>query len=85
MPGKLVGGQQLNAFNSVDRALGFRIKGSQCFNFVIEQVDAVGTGGAHGEDVQDSPAHRVLAVFIDIIGVPVSGRFQLHAPVVDIQ
>ena len=53
--------QQVDFRDLVEGALGVRVEAADAFDLVIEQVDAVGQGRAHGEQVDDAPAHRELA------------------------
>ena len=85
MPGKFIGRQKFNAFGFIDGSLGFRVKGPEGLDFVIEQINAIGQVRAHGVNIEDGPSHRILAVFVHIVGVMIAGGLQLHAPVVDIQ
>ena len=77
--------QQMNAFDLVDRALGLRVEGAQRFDFLIEQVDAVGQAAAHREQVQQGAAHGVVAMFINRIDTAVAGGIQVLAHAVDVQ
>src|SRR5690606_19824588 len=57
--------QQVDLLDLVDRTLGFRVKGSQGFDFLIEQVDAERQATTHGKQIQQCAAHRVIAMLID--------------------
>ncbi len=49
---KLAGRQQADAIYLVGGPLGFRVEGAQGLDFVVEQVDAIGSLAAHGVEVQ---------------------------------
>ena len=85
MPGKFVGWQKFDAVGFIDGSLGFRVKGPEGFDFVIEKINAVGQVRAHGVNVEDGPSYRILAVFIHVVGMMITGCLQLHSPAVDIQ
>ena len=70
--GKLLGRQQMDMLDLVDRALGFGIKGPQGFNFIVKQVDAQRQAAAHGVQIQQRAAHGVVTVLIDGIDTAVT-------------
>ncbi len=78
-----MGRQQLDAFNLINGALGFGVERPEGFDLVVEEFDAVGELRAHRVDVQDRAPHRVFAVLLDIVRVPVTGGFQTLPPFVD--
>ena len=82
---KLLGWQQVNAVNLVDRALALGVEGAQGFDFLIEQVDAVRQAAAHWVQVEQGAAYGVVAVLIHGIYAAVAGGVQVQAHLVDIQ
>ncbi len=85
VPGEFVRRQQFDLINAVYRALGLWVEGSQGVDFVIEQVYPVGQVRAHGVDVQDCTANGVLTVFVNVLGVMITGGLQLQAPAFDVE
>ena len=82
---ELLGRQQVDAVYLVDRALGFRIKGAQRLDLVVQQVDAVGQCTTHWIKIQQRSAYRVVSVFVDRVDAAVAGRVEVDAHPVDVQ
>ena len=58
--GELSTGQQTHLGHRVEAALGIGVKGANRVDLVVEQVHAVGHQRAHGKEVNQAAAHRVL-------------------------
>ena len=58
--------QQLYGFNLLGGALGLRIELAYGFDFIVEQVQAVGRRTAHGKQVDQRAAHRIFALGLDL-------------------
>jgi len=82
---KFPGWQQTDRLHLVDGALILRIESAQGFDLVIEQVDTVGQGAAHGEQIDQRATHGKLAMFVDRVHAAIAGRFQTQAHLLDIQ
>jgi len=82
---KLSRRQQLDRFDLVDGALVFRVEGAQGFDFVVEQVDAIGQFAAHREQVDQRSAYGELAVLVNRIDVAIAAGFQARAHLFDIE
>ncbi len=76
---KLARGQQAHFLHFVNRALRIDVEGAYGFDFLVEQVDAVGQGAAHGEQVDEPAAHAIFARGDYLGDVTVAGQRQLRA------
>jgi hypothetical protein len=77
--GKLACGQQPHLLDLVDGALRVDVEGANAVHFVVEEVDAVGQGAAHGEQVDQPAAEAELARGHDLRHVLVARQYQLLA------
>ena len=77
--------QQADRLDLVDGSLVFRIEGAQRFDFVVEQVDAVGQGAAHRKQVDQRAAHCKLAMLVHRIDAAIAGRFEAGTHLLDIE
>ncbi len=68
--------QQLDRIDLVDRTLGFRIEGAQGFDFVVEQIDAIGQFAAHREQIDQCATHGEFAVLIHRVDVAIAAGFK---------
>ncbi len=75
---KFARGQQTDLVDLVKRALAVHIESTDRIDSLIEQFDPVGQGAAHGEEVDDPPAHTVLARGNDLGHMRVTGGQQLR-------
>lgn len=57
-------------------ALGDGIEGAEGFDFGVEEINADGGGGAHGEDVNETAATGVLTGYADGVGGFVAEAFE---------
>ena len=71
-------GQQPHLGHRVEAALRVGVEGADRIDLVAEQVDAVGHGRAHREQVDQAAAHRVLAGRHDLADVAVAGERELR-------
>jgi hypothetical protein len=74
---ELAAGQQADLGHRVQAALAVGVEGADAVDLVVEQVHAVGHGTAHGEQVDQPAAHRVLAGAYHLGDVAVAGQGQL--------
>ena len=77
--------QQAHVAHRVERALGVDVEGADRLDVVAEQVEAVGHGAAHGEEVDQAAAHAELARRHHLRHVRVAGERQLRAQRVDVE
>ena len=82
---EFLGGQQADLLHLVAGALGFRIEGAQRVDFVVEQLDAVGFGAAHREQVHDGAPHRKFTMLVNRIDAAVTPLFQQQANLVQFE
>ena len=75
---ELAAGQQANLGHRIEASLRVGIEGADRIDLVAEQVDAVGQGRAHREQVDQPAAHRVLARRDDLAHVGVAGERELR-------
>ena len=71
--GVLAPGQQAQALERRERALGLGVETAQRLDLVVEQLDAHRGVVSHREQVHDGAAHRELAVLVDIVDGAVAG------------
>ncbi len=71
-------GQQAHLGHRVQAALRVGVEGADRIYLVAEQVDAVGHRRAHGEEVDQPAAHRVLARRDHLADVLVAGQRELR-------
>jgi hypothetical protein len=74
---ELAARQQAHLGHRVQAALAVGVEGADAVDLVVEQVHAVGHGAAHGEQVDQPAAHRVLAGAHHLGDVAVAGQGQL--------
>ena len=72
-------GQQPHLVHRVDAALGVDVERAQRLDFVVEQVDAVGQGAAHGKQVDQAAADRKLARRKHLVHMGVAAQHHLRA------
>ncbi len=72
----LAPGQQAQALERRERALGLGIEAAQRLDLVVEQLDAHRRVVPHREQVHDRAAHRELAVLVDVVDGAVAGACQ---------
>ena len=65
--------QQAHALDLLRRALGFRIKGADGVDFLIQEFNAIGLRAAHRKDVDDGAAHGKVAGFEHLRNMAVAG------------
>ncbi len=82
---KLASRQQAYGIHLLDGTLILRIERAQRFDLVVEQVDAVGQGAAHGIEVEQRAAHGELAMFVHRVHAAVARRFQAQAHLFDVE
>ncbi len=75
--GELAAGQQAHLGHGVEAALGVGVEGADGVDLVVEQIHAVGLQRAHGKQVDQAAAHRVLAVADHLGDMLVAGQRQL--------
>ncbi len=61
------------------------VKGADRFDFIVEQVEPVGQGGAHGKQVNYAAPHRELAGRQHLIDVAVAGVGQAAAEGIEVE
>ncbi|MNC09027.1 hypothetical protein D3C75_566420 [compost metagenome] len=76
---ELVGGQQVNGLNFLQRTLGIGIKQAQAVDFIIEEIQAIGLGAAHREQVEQGAAGGVFPVLHHLIHMAITGAVELDA------
>jgi hypothetical protein len=74
---ELAARQQADLGHRVQAALAVGVEGADAVDLVVEQVHPVGHGAAHGEQVDQPAAHRVLARAHHLGDVAVAGQGQL--------
>jgi hypothetical protein len=82
---ELAGRQQAHVAHREHRALGVRVEGLDALDLVVEEVDAVGQGGAHREEVHQPAAHAVFARRHHLGDVGVAGHGHLAAQAVHVE
>jgi len=82
---ELPGGKQIYGLHPGDGALGFRVEAAQGLYPIVEQIDAVGQGGAHGVQVQQGAAPGELAVLEHRFHAAVTVAFQVAAKIEGVQ
>ena len=75
---ELAARQQAHFGHRVEAALAVGVEGPDRVDLVAEEVDAVGHGRTHREQVDQSAAHRVLAGRDDLADVRVAGQRELR-------
>ncbi len=75
---ELAAGQQPHLRHRVQAALRVGVEGADGVDLVVEQVDPVGHGRAHGEQVDEPAAHRVFAGRHHLADMLVAGQRQLR-------
>ena len=75
---KLAAGQQVDFPDRIEAALGVGVEGAQALEFVIEEVQPVGQGRAHGEQVDETAPYRVFAGTQHLFDVFVTGQRELR-------
>ena len=76
---KLACRQQAHFLDRVEGALGVDVKSADGLDLVVHQVDAVGQGAAHGEQVHQAAAHAEFTRCDDLADMAVGGEGQLLA------
>lgn len=77
--------QQADFLGREHGALRVHVEGADAFHFVVEQVDAVGQGGAHRIQVDQPAAHAVLARGHHLGDRTVAGHGELQAQALDVE
>ena len=75
--GEFAAGQQAHFGHRVQAALAVGVEGADRVDLVVEQIHPVGQGAAHGEQVDQPAAHRVLARADHLRDVRVAGQREL--------
>ena len=83
--GEFTARQQADFLHLVLGTLGLRIEGADGLHFLVEQVDAVGHIGAHGEQIQQRAAHGEFTVLEYLADADITRRFQAFAGAVRVQ
>ena len=77
--GEFAARQQFDFTHRIQAALGVAVEAADGFDLAVEQVDAVGQGRAHGEQVDQAAADAEFAGRADLGDVAVVGQGQLGA------
>ena len=83
--GHFPGRQQADFRHLVQGALGVRVEGADGLDFVVEQIDAIGQGRAHGEQVDEAAAHGEFAGRKHLVHRVVAGPGQAAAQFFPVQ
>ena len=83
--GDLPGREPVDRVHPLGGALGLGVEGAQAVDAVVEQVDPVGDGAAHGEQVDQGAAHRELPVLHHLPDAAVPRGLQAHAQALHVQ
>src|SRR5258705_679795 len=83
--GKLARRKQADLRDLVKRALGVRVERADRFDLGVEEVEPVGERAAHGEKIDEAPAHAVLARRDHLRDVAVACERELRAQGVEIE
>jgi hypothetical protein len=83
--GELPRRQQAHFLHREDGALGVGVEGLDALHFLVEQVDAVGQGGAHGVEVHQPATHAVFTRRHHLGDVGVAGHRHLRAQAVHVE
>jgi len=77
--------QQANFRHRIERALAVDIEAAQGLDLVVEQLDAIGQGGAHREQIDQPAAHAVFAGRDHLGHMLIAGQCHLCTQLVEIQ
>src|SRR6266853_1118467 len=77
--------EQADLRDLVERALGVRVERADRFDLRIEEVEPVGERAAHGEKIDESAAHAVLARRDHLRDVAVAGERELGAQRIEVE
>ena len=82
--GEFAGGKQLDFLYRIDAALGIDVECSDIVDFVVEKIDPVGKGAAHGKEIDQSASEAVFARTHDLAHVRVARDVELMPQLVRI-
>ncbi len=71
--------QEIDGLDFFQGSLGIHVEQAQAVDFVVKKVETVGLYAAHGVQIKQRAAGRVLAVFHHLIHMAVTRLFQLAA------
>ncbi len=82
---EFAGRQQAHRIDLFDGALVFWVEGAQRLDLVVKQIDAIGQGAAHREQVDQRAAHGELAMLVHRIHAAITRGFQARTHLFDVE